>query len=109
MSSEEIPTVILRNGYEHAEPLVRVAMMSLRHLMVENPVAFYEFVCLCRDDTHKLFGNTDEILRDRRLIEERGERSPSIQPSLREITLAATEGDELEMKLVNPIKGADDE
>lgn len=103
MIETPMPTVMLRNGYEHAEPLVRVTLMSLRSLMEENPVAFYELVALCRDSTHKLFGNTTVVLRDLSLIE--GEGFPAtVHDAIREITLAATEGELLELRMVNPLR-----
>lgn len=98
----ETATVMLRNGYEHVESLVTVTMMSLRTLMQEHPIEFYELVALCRDSEHKLFGNTTLILRDLSLIE--GEGFPaSVHDAIREITLAATEGELLELRIVDPL------
>ena len=56
-------TVILKNGAEECLPLVNVMMMSLRSLMQENPIAFYELVMKCRDHNHKFFGNVGDILK----------------------------------------------
>lgn len=103
--TDPIPTVALRNGYEHAEPLVRVTQMSLRNLMQEDAIAFYELVALCRDSTHKLFGNTEETLRNLHLIEGLREGYPAtVHDAIREITLAATEGELLNLRMVNPLK-----
>lgn len=90
--------VTLRTGEQHHEGLVRVTMLSLSELMKSNPIAFYEFVELCRDSEHRLFGNTKEVLEGLHLLE--GDGQP--HDATREIALAATEGDGLELTLRDP-------
>jgi hypothetical protein len=95
----EMKTVILKNGAEEAEPLVNVTMMSLRKLMEEQPIAFYEFVELCKDSKHQLFGNASEVLNRLGLI-----HGGAVHDSIRNIVLSATKGDGFEMELINPVK-----
>jgi hypothetical protein len=93
-------TVILKNGAEESLPLVNVMMMSLRSLMQENPIAFYELVMKCRDHNHKFFGNVGDVLKRLSLVETSG----SIHDSIRNIVLSAAEGDGLDMSLGSPVK-----
>ena len=88
----------------YPEVLVRAAYMTLENLMKRHPIAFYEYVMLCRDADHKLFGNSGKYLventsqlvslRDGRYREDR---------SMRELTLALTNDKELtELGLLPP-------
>jgi len=91
-------TLVLKNGSEEAEPLVKVTMMSLRNLMETNLIAFYELVCLCRDGKHQLFGNTGEVLGKFSLVS-----NGQVHDSIRNIVLSAAEGEGLDMRLTNPV------
>ena len=86
----------LKNGSEEAKGLVTITMLSLESLLKENPIAFYEFTMKCRDRQHTLFGNTEEVLRDLALLEQRG----SVHESIRNIVLSAVEGEGLDMKVL---------
>lgn len=92
-------TVILKNGAEEVKALVMVTMMSLRHL---EPIAFYELVQKCKDDTHIFWGDTEEKLKSLALLECSGRPHDSI----RNIVLSALAGEGLDMRLVSPIKEA---
>lgn len=81
------------------EPLVVVTMLALQDL-IALPIAFYEFVMLCRDRSHKLWSNTESILRERNLLEQDGQPHSSI----RNIVTAAVAGDGLAMVLGSPLK-----
>lgn len=75
--------------------LVKVVYLSLRDTLRDNPVAFYELVTLARNPEHKLFGNTGEYLTKRAFLD-----SPNnIQTTCKQIVLAATYGDGLDMAL----------
>ena len=91
-------TVVLKNGAEEAEPLVRVTMMSLQDLMKKDPIGFYELVELCKDRHHKLFGNTGKELVARGLV-----NGGTVHDSIRHIVLSAVKGEGLDMTLTNPI------
>src|SRR3989338_5617614 len=90
----QIKLVKLKNGSEEAEPLVRVTMMSLQHLMGENPIAFYELVELCKNRNHKMFGNTNEILERLSMVS-----NGFVHGSIRNIVLSAVKGEGLDMQL----------
>gem|GEM_PF-4132711 len=50
-----IETVILNNGAKEAKSLVDITHLSLKTLITDNPIAFYELVMKCRDNNHALF------------------------------------------------------
>jgi|688.fasta_scaffold817402_3 hypothetical protein len=93
-------TVTLKNGAEEALPLVTVTMMSLRTLMEQNPIVFYELVTKCRDSNHRFFGNTGDSLKQLGLVQA-GEH---IHDSVRNIVLSAVKGDGFDMSLGSPFK-----
>jgi hypothetical protein len=82
--------------------MVSVVWVALQDLLAANSVAFYEFVQLCRNREHKLFGNTAEVLGTRGWINDG-------QPhdATRSIVLASVEGDDLAMHLVSPLPEMD--
>ncbi len=100
-----IETVILNNGAKEAKPLVDITHLSLRTLITDNPIAFYELVMKCRDNNHELFWKTWELLKEMSFLDVNG----NIHDSIRNIVLSATEGEWMDMKLINPIKKAAEE
>jgi hypothetical protein len=104
----EIKTVILKNDTELQEPLAILLLASLKHVQNADPIAFYELVHLARDSEHELWtGGTPfsdknplQLLRDLSLIDADNRMGQTI----REFVLCAVEGDDLEMKVVNPLK-----
>lgn len=92
--------LILKTGEEVPAPIVNVVMISLEALIKQNPLAFYELVQISRNPEHKLFGNTGDVLRQFALIE--ADRQPC--DATRLIVLAATEGEGLALKLVQPVR-----
>lgn len=96
---ENMGTAKLKNGSEELKSLVLLTMISLRNLIETNPIAFYELVTKCRDDSHRLFGNTVEVLK--RFVPTQDERG-RVHESIKNIVLSAAEGDGLEMTLGSP-------
>lgn len=92
--------VTLKNGSEEANVLVTVTMMSLRRLMKEKPIIFYELVMKCRDSNHQFFGKDCQDLERLNLVQPDGR----VHDSIRNIVLSAAIGDGLEMRLGSPIK-----
>jgi hypothetical protein len=88
----------------YPEPMVRVAYMSLSQLMTKNPVAFYEYVMLCRNSDHKLFGNSGEFLiENTSQMVSLNEGRYKADRHMRELTLALTnDKDLLELALLSP-------
>jgi hypothetical protein len=91
--------VALRDGSEEPSALVGVTLMSLRDLMMSNPISFYELVCVARDSTHKLWGNTGLDLMQTGLLLSLDGR---MHESVRNIVKNATTGDGLQMALQDP-------
>lgn len=92
-------TVVLKNGAEEAEVFVRAFMGALGSLLAAEPVAFYELVMLCRDPAHVVWRPSVDMLKGRNLLEADG---TTIHSSIRNLVLAAVEGEELEMRIVSP-------
>lgn len=92
-------TVRLKNGTEEAEGLVVAIMLALNNLIDRNAIAFYEFVMKCRNPDHEFFGDCAEHMKG--LLEANG----SVHESIRNIVNSAVVGDELDMRIVNPVKG----
>ncbi len=98
--STAMKLVTLKNGSQEAEGLVVVAMMSLRKLIQEKPIVFYELVMKARDPNHKFFGQSIEDLKALSLVSVDG----SMHDSIRNIVLSAAEGEGLDMALTSPIR-----
>lgn len=92
-------SLILKTGEEMPTPLVAVVMLALEELIEQNPIAFHELVQISRNPEHELSGNTGNILRNLSLIEANGQ--PRAETRL--VVLAATEGEGLSLKLVQPV------
>ncbi len=96
----KMETVVLRNGAEEVRVAVKSTMDNIKDLLNTNPAAFYELVQLCRDRSHKLFGNTEKVLIDLSLVQPGG----SVHSSVRNVVLSAIEGDGFNMKIRSPVK-----
>ncbi len=92
--------VKLRNSkIEELRILVDAIYTSLKRLLKEQPIAFYDIVMIARDKDYKPFGKNEEVLCQLALINS----DNSMHASTRNIILASVEGDILDIKLVNPI------
>ena len=94
----------LKDGTYIPEAIAKVLSISLKGLMQNNPIAFYEFVTKCRNSDHEMFGNTPEVLQSLSLIEQDGQ----IRNEVKKFVLNSVEGENLEMRLVNPVKQEQD-
>lgn len=92
-------TVTLKTGVELPEAIVATGMLSLEHLIHSNPIAFFELVAVCRDLNHQIFGNAGDVLSGLALLELDGRPHDAI----RDIVLAATEGEGLGLRLGSPL------
>jgi hypothetical protein len=95
----EVDTTTLKTGAIVPSMMVPVTRMSLDHLLGSNPIAFYELVQLCRDNTHELFGNTRDTLRGLSLIESDGLPHDVV----RQIVLSSVYGEGLGLWLTSPV------
>ena len=104
-SSNPIETVLLRTGIEEAKPLVNVVMMSLKGISqkegLPGVLAVYDLAQKCKNPQYAFFGKAEELLKKYALVQEDGK----IHSSIRNIVNAASEGEGLEHRLVNPITG----
>lgn len=99
--------VKLKNGKEEAKPLVATMMLILREMFQTDPILAYELVQFARlGPKHQFFGNAGERLVERNLVDKRADGSYSMHDSTRNIVLSAVEGEDLDMKLVNPVAAA---
>lgn len=104
----KMETVLLKNGVEEVKPLVAGTMLSLRTLLKDQPMAFYELVELCRDATHQIWGDLSEELEKVGLISlhtlESGSIVPIVHSSIRNIVISAVSGSGLDMALKSPVE-----
>jgi len=98
-NKNSVPMVKLKNGSEVPKPVVVTTMMSLEALMEKNPIAFYELVEKARNPKHPMFGNTQDVVAKWALIDLSG----VIHSAVRDVILSAVSGDELDMRLGNPV------
>ena len=88
-------TVRLPNGKEEAKVLVATVLISIKHLLKDDPMAFYDFVMMCRQDDYKPDTIALEKIRSLGLIEGTGRPHDSII----NIVDAAVKGDGLAMSI----------
>ena len=91
--------VVLRDGSVVPRMVIGPLMRSLRELVMDDWSTFYELVLLSRNPQHCLFGSCGGRLVELHLLEQDGQPHDII----RKIVLAATEGEELDLHLVDPI------
>jgi len=88
----------LRSGASEPDVLVEATMMALDNLLELHPIAFYELVMKARDPRHECYGNTGQLLKSLNLLESSG----FIHGAIRDVILAAVDGEDREMTLVSP-------
>ncbi|MHC4405707.1 MAG: hypothetical protein ACYTG0_39175 [Planctomycetota bacterium] len=96
----QIETVKLRTGIVEAKALVTSTMHSLKHLLDTKPIVLYELVMRCRDPKHELFGGSDLVHLG---LLQKTNKGHYVHESIRNIVLAAVDGDGLDMALRSPI------
>jgi hypothetical protein len=92
-------TITLKNGTQEPYSLVAIVTISLKMLIMEDPICFYELVMKCRDHNHEFFGNTSLRLGQLGLTDDAG----NVSRQIRNIVLSSVEGDGLDMRLGSPI------
>ena len=106
LSKTNTDMVTLRTGTVEVAALVSVITMTLRTLLEENPITFYEAVELARNPHHKVWGASKDELRGLGLCDDADVDASNdmfMHSSTRDIILASVEGEGTEMRLVNPI------
>jgi len=93
-----VEVVTLRTGAKVPAPLVNTVTLVLERLMDTNTIALYEAVMMAREPGYVPFGNTGDVLRQYDFIG----NYPRLHKTVRDILLAAAEGDGAELHLVSP-------
>ena len=101
----DIETVILKNGQEEIEELVVVTHALLSELSEKHPLVFFDLVERCRGVDRVLMPQSEELLKDWRLLEQDGK----VHASIRNVVVSAVTGDGLGMVLESPVIGKDGE
>jgi hypothetical protein len=99
-------TVLLRTGIEEVKPLVKITMVILKRLYEEKPIVLYELAQLCRDRDHEPWGKCGDDLVERKLIQ-KTENGYHVHDSIRNIVLAAIDGEGVDMVLRSPLAPKD--
>ena len=94
----QLENVSLKDGSQVVNVVVTGTMMHLQTLQHEYPVVFYELVMKARDPEYQLFGNSQQTLADRGLIESNG----SMHTDIRTIIRNAVVGEGFAMALRSP-------
>lgn len=92
--------VLLTSGVTTNSPLLVCVMLTLQTLFDEQPVAFYELVACCRRPGHALHGGAAAVLERIGLLNQ-----GSVPDAVREIVLAAVDGEALALRLTSPVPG----
>lgn len=91
-------TVALKNGGQAAPQLIEKTMRSLRHLRLEDPIAFYELISKCKNPEHDYFRDTAFPIKNNGLANADG----SIDDTVRAIVLSAIDEHENGTAIVEP-------
>lgn len=108
-STEELAmdVIKLRTGKMAMVAMVGVLRVTLEQLFTKSPLAAYDLVMLSRDPGYAIsYEPSIQMLLNLNLIEKVGERFV-VRDDVQELVLAVTEGDGLQMKLVNPLAPPD--
>lgn len=79
-----------------SDTLIRTTYLSLATLLNRHPIAFAELVSRVRDERHELVGEAAQVLDIYGLLDSSGR----IHQAVREIVLASTAGDGLDLRLL---------
>lgn len=92
--------VRLKNGTEELSTLIAVVMLSLKNLIGDDPISFYELVMKARDRNHKVFSQHQiDVLTRLGLMEPEG----NLHQSVINVVLSAVTGEGLGMSLGDPV------
>ena len=89
----------LKNGSTEVNVVIAATVMNLKRLITETPGVFYDVVMKARDESYELFNSIGDIRNESPLLEPDG----SMRQDIRNIIMSATDGDEGDMHIVDPI------
>lgn len=93
-------TYTLTTGVEVPTVLVNSTMLALKDLLVVWPISFYEIVMKSRYPDHQWFEGSIKRCKQLGLVNDLGE----VHSGVRDIILAAVVGEDLNMRLVDPVR-----
>jgi hypothetical protein len=93
----DVPEYGLIN-YDIFRPALAAIYFNLESLLAANRIAFFELVELARDETHVLWGTTGAVLTECSLLTD-----GTMHDAVRAVVLASTTGDEMDLRLCEPI------
>lgn len=91
--------ITLTGGVITSHALVACMMLTLQALFDEQPIAFYELVARCRQPEHPLLGGSVAVLEHCGLLDH-----GTVPDAVREVVLAAVDGDALGLRLTSPVQ-----
>lgn len=90
----------LKNGSEEPHVLVAAAMISLKNLIGDDPISFYELVMKARDPNHRVFSQHQiNVLTGLSLMEPSG----NLHQSITNVVLSAVSGEGLGLSIGDPV------
>ena len=92
--------VVLRTGKSVAGPIVASTMMLLERFATSDPGLLFDLVDLCNDGGYKVPNHSKKELQTLALLASDGR----VRDDVKEIVLAATEGEGTNLTLVSPYK-----
>ena len=93
--------MLLKNGTKERSELVLSVMTILESMFKDHPIVFMEFVELCRNPHHQVFGDVLEQYSELISI---GDTKYHVHERVRNIVLSAVSGEGWTMCLGNPVK-----
>lgn len=91
--------VRLKNGQEEAAISVAATMITLEDLWTNEPICAYELVQMARTHGHVPFGNTEQKLRERGLMNPAG----VVHGIVKNVVLSAVTGEGFDLVLGSPV------
>jgi hypothetical protein len=94
--------VALKNGTSQRLVAVIPVMINLQELAELDPIALSELRDLARDPGHRLWGNTETRLADRKLVTRDASGHPRVHDIVRAVVLSAVTGEDEELHFGSP-------
>ncbi len=97
--------ITLRNGSREIDVLAAGTVQQLQKLQAADPIAFYELVMKCRDDSYQFANDGKSVVPHSQLVIQHYATlniNGGVHSNLRNIVLSAVEGDGYELYIVSP-------
>lgn len=90
----------LKNGSKVPAAVVNSSLLVFTVLLNRNPLALYELIKKCKDDSHKLWVGTESVLKNLSLLDADGK----VHESICDVLLSAVTNDGLDLAIGSPYK-----